>query len=101
VPIGKSPSAIRSPRACKLPSILPARNAIVIVIGSTEISFNSSLRKRSRVTQARVAGAVDLAHSTRADAREDLVGAETVSRRHCAAAPFFSSAGQLTIKVSG
>jgi hypothetical protein len=30
-----------------------------------------------------------------------IVGSQTVSRRHGAPAPFFNSAGQLTITVSG
>src|SRR5262249_15334255 len=48
-----------------------------------------------------VGGAVDLAHAAGADGGQDLVVAEMTSRFHGGAAPFFSSAGQLTITVNG
>lgn len=36
------------PFACRAPSILPTRNAIGIVIGSTDISLSGTFKKRSR-----------------------------------------------------
>src|SRR5213593_315345 len=56
---------------------------------------------RDNAVEAGVARLVHFAHAAGADRREDFVGSEAVSWLHGAVAPFLSSAGQLTITVSG
>lgn len=51
--------------------------------------------------EARIAGLIDLAHAARAEGREDFVGSELLAGIPSFAAPFFSSAGQLTTTPSG
>ena len=54
---------------------------------------------RDVAPEPRVAGAIDLAHSTRAERRDDLVG--TQARSGGEAHGFFSASGQLRITWSG
>ena len=56
---------------------------------------------RDRAAQPRVARLLHFAHAARADGVEEFVGADAFARCHGAGAPFFNSAGQLTITVSG
>src|SRR2546427_625000 len=56
---------------------------------------------RDNTVESRVSRLVDFTHAAGADRRDDFVGSEAVSRLHGAGAPFMSSAGQVTITVSG